>query len=326
MDYINSATNSLATGAQSLGQSIDSAKASVNEGMSSFSSKDMVNASSEFLAANSMIAKFVFLIFVLIVFMIAFSVGSALVAFFMTPTRRPFLVRGKRGGSSPKVVSQDPKMDNAQVIYRSNNESGGIEYTWSVWLNIRSLQVATSTNNEYSHIFHKGTPEYIDTGSSDVGIAKVNNGPGLYIQKQKSTETGKNTLRFVQNVVSPGYNNTQLSDKIFDISGIPMNKWFHLAIRLRNKTLDAYVNGQIAARIVFQETPKQNFDDVYIAQNGGFNGEMADLHYFDYALSAFEINSILSHGPNLAMSDDDDANTGDYDFISSRWYNAIWKA
>jgi hypothetical protein len=325
MDYINSATNSLATGAQSLGQSIDSAKASVNEGMSSFSSKDMVNASSEFLAANSMIAKFVFLIFILIIFMIAFSLGSALVAFFMTPSRRPFLVRGKRGGSSPKVISQDPASGNGQVVYRSNNESGGIEYTWSVWLNIRSLQVTTNVNTEYSHIFHKGNSEYISSGTN-VGIATINNGPGLYIQKQQSGVTGKNTLRFLQNVVSPGNNNVQLDDKAFDISGIPMNKWFHLAIRLRNKTLDGYINGQIAARIIFKEIPKQNFDDVFIAQNGGFNGEMSDLHYFDYALSVFEINSIVSHGPNLAMSDDDDSNTGDYDFISSRWYNNVWKA
>ena len=111
------------------------------------------------------------------------------------------------------------------------------------------------------------------------------------------------------------------SNKTVDISGIPMNKWVHLAMRLENTILDSYINGTIFGRIILDTVPKQNYYDVNIAQNGGFNGKISNLRYYDRALSAFEINSIVSTGPNtstssLALSN---VNTS-ANYLSSLWY------
>lgn len=328
MDYINSAQNTLTSGVQSLGQTIDTAKASVSTTMNDFSSKNVLNASSDFLAANSLIAKFVFIILILIAFMILFSLGTAFLSYMVSPTKTPRFVTGVRSGSRFKQIAQDPTAGGAQVVFRSNNQESGIEFTWELWLKVDSLRARSSSANvnkdDYSHIFHKGNQQYLELGTSDTGIAKTNNGPGLYLLNDSS---GVATISFFQNVVSPT-DGSQLSDKQLKIKNIPLGKWFHLALRLKNRVLDAYVNGQIAARTIFKEIPKQNYDDVYLCDGlyGGFPGSICDLRYFDRALSVFEINSIVSRGPNLAMNDDLEGDPGEYDYLSSTWYNNLWKS
>jgi hypothetical protein len=319
MDYINSASNTLTSGVQNLSQGLDSAKQSVGSSLDSFSSKNMIDASGEFLMANSMIAKFVFIIFVLVIFMVLFSLGSALIGYLLSPTRTPQLVTGRRGGGLQKTITQDPRNKDSQIIYRSNNATSGIEFTWSIWLRIDGIRPKTGQLAEYDHIFHKGDMQFISgANTNNVGVAMVNNGPGLYVRR------GTNDLLFVMNVVSP-VNGVQMGDKELEITNIPLAKWFHVCLRLQNRVLDAYVNGVIANRVTFGEVPKQNFDDVHIASNGGFIGELSDLRYFDRALSVFEINSIVSRGPNLVMTDGTDGDPGEYDYLSSLWYNSIWK-
>jgi hypothetical protein len=322
MDYISSAKNTLSSGVQNLSQGIDATKQSVGSSLDTFSSKNMIDASGEFLAANSMIAKFVFMIFVLVIFMVLFSLGSGLIAYMMSPTKTPRLVTGKRGGGRQKTITQDPRSTDSLIIYRSNNASSGIEFTWELWLRIDGIRPKSNggSTHEYDHVFHKGNLNFIagDGTVADVGVADVNNGPGLYVRK------GENSLFFLMNVVSPT-GGLQLGDKGLEINNVPLGKWFHVALRLQNRVLDAYVNGVIAARVTFAEVPKQNYDDVHISANGGFIGEMADLRYFDRALSVFEINSIVNRGPNLNMNDDMEGDSGEYDYLSSLWYNSIWK-
>jgi hypothetical protein len=311
----------------SLGQGLDNAKAQLTNTMQTFSSGNVVNAGREFLEANTMIAKFVFIIFVVLLFMILFALGTAFITYWMSSSRTPFLVKGVRNGSRPKTISQDPKVTKSAIILRSNNENSGVEYTWSTWLRIDSLATANnSTATAYNHIFNKGAGDIIaesstSPGVANAGIVKVNNSPGLYVQKNNSsTDSDKNNLYFVQDVVSPAdgtdQNTTQLT-----VSNIPMAKWFHVAFRLKNKVLDSYVNGQINSRVAMDYIPKQNYDDVYIAGNGGFSGQISDLRYFDYALTIFEINSIVNQGPNLTTNDDTAGDVGQYDYLSRLWYN-----
>jgi hypothetical protein len=67
-----------------------------------------------------------------------------------------------------------------------------------------------------------------------------------------------------------------------------------------------YVNGTITSRTKFTAVPKQNYNDVQICQNGGFEGNLSNLRYFSHALSAFEINNIVKGGPSLMAAN----NTG----------------
>jgi len=104
------------------------------------------------------------------------------------------------------------------------------------------------------------------------------------------------------------------------IEDIPLNKWFNVMIRLTQKTLDIYINGKVTKSIELQGVPKQNYGDVFLALNNGFEGFISNLWYFNYALSASEIYSIVQDGPNTTMASDSAVDNTDSKYLSLRWY------
>ena len=112
-----------------------------------------------------------------------------------------------------------------------------------------------------------------------------------------------------------------------DIEDVPYNKWFHVALRVENMVMDVYVNGMVTQRLTFQNLPRQNFNDVFLCQNGGFDGNISNLRYYSKALNVFDINSIVYWGPNLssplvagASAVSNTAKLSNYNYISSNWY------
>lgn len=306
--------NNTISGVQS---SVADAKANINNTLSEFSSNNVMNASSDFLNSNSIIAKFGFLLLVLIVFLALLRIGTAIIAYALSPPKQPYLVKGLLRGSIPVAIRQDPADPKSPVVYRSNNKDGGIEFTWSSWLLINSL---STTPNLHQHIFNKGNNVYFSTSNNN-GIATVNNSPGLYIDVDSAGKP-TNQLLFRMDVVSDGA--ATLVPKDIKIANIPLNKWFHVAFRLKDYSLDCYVNGVLAQSVNFgDKVPKQNYDDVYVGQNGGFNGSISNLRYYDYALSAFDINTLVNYGPNLTPSSLDQKPNSIFDYLGIGWYSAF---
>jgi hypothetical protein len=107
------------------------------------------------------------------------------------------------------------------------------------------------------------------------------------------------------------------------IRGLQVNKWVHIAFRLENMVIDAYVNGTIKERIQLQHACKQNYYDILVAPNGGFQGQLSNLQYFNRALNVFEINNIVMFGPNLTNSKYSNSSknaSGNYSYLSNSWY------
>jgi hypothetical protein len=188
------------------------------------------------------------------------------------------------------------------MITRSNNQTSGLEYTWSVWLYFTDLP-----QTGYDHIFNKGNNEYAGNGT-----ATVNNCPGLYL--------GSDNQSALLHLMIDTTNNDTPS--VIDISNIPLNKWVHVAIRVKNTIVDVYVNGIIDSRILLPNVPKQNYDNVFICQNGGFNGNLSALRYYNSALNIFDINSIVSYGPdmNLVTRAGSGMKFGS-NYLSRQWYS-----
>jgi hypothetical protein len=113
--------------------------------------------------------------------------------------------------------------------------------------------------------------------------------------------------------------------KQLEITNVPLQKWFHVAYRFQNYTMDCYVNGVLAKSVSFGEyVPKQNYDDVYLGKNGGFNGSLSNLRYYDYALSPFDLNAIVNYGPNLNPSSLGTPQKNNiYDYLSLGWYSSM---
>jgi hypothetical protein len=325
-DYLNGAKTAAPAaipGVEAVGNTMANAASSIKDAAQSatadFSSANLVGASNEFLNSNSIIAKFVFLILALIVFLFLLNLGVSLVSYLTNPSRSPYLIWGMKSGGDYTVIAQDPASGNG-ITYRSNNQSSGAEFTWSAWLKFDSIPI----DSKYHAIFVKGNDTYDANG-----IATVNNGPGLYIIGSNDSvatsgaDTAVNsrhaTLHYVMDVVSP-IGGTQVSTQYADIPNIPIGKWVHVAIRLQNKALDCYVNGVVTTRVSFGDyIPKQNYDNVIYAGNGGFPGAISNLRYHDRALSVFELNSIVYYGPNLSAASGSTNYTG---YLGRAWYNA----
>jgi len=93
-------------------------------------------------------------------------------------------------------------------------------------------------------------------------------------------------------------------------------------MRMQNTIFDIYVNGIISNRLMLQDVPKQNYNDVNIGKNGGFPGKLSNLRYYTHALNAFDINNIVSSGPNTNQSSLSGATASGYSgYLSNIWYS-----
>ena len=306
---------------QSLKDTVANTKTTVQQSMNEFSSKSAADAGNEFLESNSLIAKFAFIILVLFGFMFLFKIGMTIIALILTPTESPYLITGMIRGNNPVTISQNSRTSSAIVNY-SENKHTGLEFTYSVWLTIS----APSEGKTEAHIFNKGI--MVSGNTSATGTTTTiprSNAPGMYIKAGPSGTT--NTLVvYMDTFQNSNIEVTKLEDQrqSIDVTGIPFNKWINVTIRVENRILDIYVNGILTQHKDLGYVPKQNFGDVYVCQNGGFNGSLSDLRYYAKALNVFEINNIVAWGPNLTTSSSaqEAKTTSDSYYLSSMWYKA----
>ena len=263
-----------------------------------FNNSNIVRGSKAFLSTNSLVAKIVFLILVVIMFILLMRWGAYLLTRFMAPNQNPKLISGMKQGETGITISQNPGIIGSIPVMRSRNQTDGLEFTYTVWIRIRNLP---SSGNVRKHIFHKGS----EPPAKANGIFYPNNAPGLYIHPTR------NTLIVVMNTFK------NITEEV-EINDIPLNKWVNVAIRVEGNKMDVYINGTIALRHIFSSVPKQNYGNVYVNMNHGFNGLLSDLWYHDYALSASEIESIVKDGPDMRMNKS--LTSGLPNYLSLNWF------
>jgi hypothetical protein len=266
----------------------------------SFSTNKSYFGTREFLESNSLVAKFAFLILVIFAFVILLRIGISIVAYLLKPNPSPHLMDGMVDATQLLVYPQDPSSNGAVTIYRSVNATDGLEFTWSVWIFINNLNSGNS--GTYKHIFSKG-----NSNLQENGLIYPNNAPGLYIAPNT------NTLVVMMNTFNV------INEEIL-IPDIPISKWVNVIIRCQNTTFDVYINGTIARSINLVGVPKQNYGDVYVAMNGGFDGYISNLWYYNYALGTAAIQRITSDGPNTKMIGNNGINDKLFNYLSLRWF------
>lgn len=253
----------------------------------------------DFLESNSLVAKIAFLALILFIFIILLKFGVGILTYFLSPDKSPHLIDGMVDAKYMLIFPQDPSSNDSITIYRSNNENDGLEFTWSTWIFIESLQTNTGI---YKHIFSKGNSDL-----SKNGMIEPNNAPGLYIAPNT------NSLVVVMNT----YN--VINEEIV-IPDIPINKWVNIIIKCENTNLDVYINGTIARSVNLVGVPKQNYGDVFVAMNGGFDGYISNLWYYNYALGTRDIQNIVSNGPNTKLIGGNALVDKMYNYLSLRWF------
>ena len=276
---------------------------------SNFQNSQYVEGPKNFLESNSLVAKFAFLILVLIVFILALRIGAEILGWLMTPSGSPHLLDGMVNAKHLQRFPQDPSVKGAVPILRSKNQEDGLEFTWSTWINIESL---TYKEGQYKHVFHKGTLTDMrqkspgDTSQLAPGLSFPNNAPGLYLAPNT------NDLVVVMNTF-------ENPNEMIVVEDIPLNKWVNVIIRCDNQALDVYINGTITKRHMLSGVPRQNYDYVYIGANGGFDGYISSLRYFNSAIGVNKIQSIVDDGPNLKATGDMLGHSSPR-YLSTRWF------
>jgi len=269
-----------------------------------FSNEKLVSGSKEFLESNSFVSKLAFLLLVILIFVILLRLGITALTYFFSFSKDPVLIDGMIDSEQLLVIAQNPNTPGAKPILRSQNERDGLEFTWSVWVWIKNPPLSSNPAakpNQYKHVFNKGN----DTVGAD-GLVTPNNGPGLYI--------GPNYRELV--VIMNTFDN--LKEEIV-IGDIPIEKWINVIIRCDQHKLDLYINGTLARSHILKGVPKQNYDNVYAALNGGFSGYTSSLQYFARAINIKDINNIVSKGPNLKMKSKSLKDSIPY-YLSFRWF------
>ena len=328
---VGSANQNIQSAVTNAGTSVSAAKDSFNTSMSDFSSKTAVAVNdSSFLDSNSMIAKFGFLILVVVMFIFLLQVGMAIIGYFIN-NPNPVLVPGQIIGTMAQApITQNPSLASSLQILWSNNASTGLEYTWSVWLQYTPGPGPTSTTSANAVTTYTLQPVFIkgDCKNSDVTpvtttalpdsthlpTVSMNHGPGLYFYNDG---TSAHLFLVVDTV------NSTTGPQVIDITNIPINKYFHLAIRCQNIYMDIYINGSIVQRTQLNNVPRQNYYDVYVCPAGGFNGYLSTLQYYSSALSVIDINAIASGKPDTRMLSNSNVNVSQSNYLSTSWYNSF---
>jgi hypothetical protein len=113
-------------------------------------------------------------------------------------------------------------------------------------------------------------------------------------------------------------NESNAWDTHCEIPNIPIGKFFHFAIIVRNMNVDIYINGNVAHRMTLSSIPKQNFGDLYVFSTqavadkglaadhaftvaGAATGLISRLLYTGYALNYEQIDQQVRAGPSTDL-------------------------
>lgn len=257
--------------------------------------------------SGSFLSNLGIIIICLLIFIILIKLGLMIISKFFGYNGSPILIDGMVSGNEFLVIQQDPELGDSKTIYRSINATEGIEFTWSCWIYLDNL---TYNENQYRCIFYKGN-DYSENpnDATSNGLNFPNNSPGLYLTPHK------NDLVVIMNTFNV------INEKIL-ISDIPVKKWVNVMIRCENNVIDVYINGTIVKSHRLHGVPKQNYGNVYVGADGGFSGYVSNLSYFNKALGIYEINNIVSKGPNTIMigANGSAMELKNTDYLSLRWF------
>lgn len=181
----------------------------------------------------------------------------------------PMLIDGTKVANRSTIIRQDPSLQNSITLARSKNQKEGIEFTYIFWIYINSW----NNDMKWKHVFHKGSQQAEPLKCPAVFLHPVKNSMRVYM----------NTLSTVEEYI--------------DIDNIPIQKWLCCAISVKQKKLDVYVNGNILKSKNLTSVPKQNYGDVYVTMDGGFDGYISNLQYYANYISYSQLRSHLIEGP-----------------------------
>jgi hypothetical protein len=262
---------------------------------------EYANTAMSFMLGDGLISQLVFVIVAMLAFYAVITFIESIVDQ-VKKVDRQTTVLFQDTTPTRQFIEQSPGAEN--LIYNSENEVNGMEFSYSMYLmispetfeaTVSDVCGTTKSQNptKLRQIFHKGSKD---------GFPLL--APGLFVHGNK------NTLRLYMNSATKW-------DNYVEIPNIPIGKWFHLVIVLKGKYLDVFVNGNVTVRHEFPTVPKLNYGNVYVLTpvkfpkyasdtvnvgdytvDGAAKGMVSRLKYYSYALNYSQIDSLYREGPS----------------------------
>jgi hypothetical protein len=228
-------------------------------------------------------------------------------------------------GAKMYTAIQNPQNPRAKTIYFSDNQRSGVEFSYAMFINIKSDTFSKGEHKLY-HILHKG-----------YGSTYPLLGPGIFCWGDT------NKLRVYMNCFDTWDNYTE-------IENIPVDKWFHLTVSCKGNILYVYINGNLKKKMALSNNtpPYQNYGNVYAfssrkislykaittslekndefkgsqsASNLDFDGSakgmISRVYYFSYALTYTEIQYLINMQPSTVM---DGPDMSMVPYLSDTWW------
>ena len=233
----------------------------------------------EFLSGGSLISKIVLVLLIIFALFLLLLLLRYIIERTMNyRSGTPWLVKGTKNAKKPlKIICDDLSHPESILVSRSTNEESGVEFTYSLWINVDDWQYNYGL---WKHVFHKGNED-----------SWPDRAPGVWFHPKN------NSLRVYMNTFN------DVADHV-DIGNIPLNKWFHLAIIVNSRNLDIYINGLLKKRHVLNGIPKQNYRNIYINNINTFSGFISNMRYFNYAIPFPTLEDIVNAGPSAIPAPD----------------------
>lgn len=304
-----------------------------------FRSQKLIAGTKQFLDSNSIIAKFAFLLLVIIVFIILLQAGIYIMSWLFSPSEDPILLKCMHPAKMAKTIYSDPNLAGSGAtvapILRSKNDRFGLEYTWATWLFVdpSSFSSKPKTAEPMKHVFSKtvtgpsGAARWAESSDDNAGML-YSNAPGVYLQNVPNEQfegTTSGGAGIVNMIIVTRVIGSATPSKIV-IEDIPLSKWVHVVIRVTKQLqLDVYINGSLRKRMMLSNVVEQNQGNVLVCygasnRDSGWDGYISDLRYYNYALGTNAIMSLTQAGPNMSACSDSDLRTSQPPYLSTRWY------
>ena len=166
--------------------------------------------------------------------------------------------------------------------------NGGLEYTFSIWIYISGWE--HRYDDEKVILYWKGRNIRDEVVVKERGDDVRRKGiSGKYGGLKMILAPKDNDLIVSQSLLSGE------TEEVV-IKNIPLQKWLNVIVMMRLRNLDVFLNGSLYSNKFLKGVPLYNAHKLVIDGEGGFDGLINKLVYYNRALTYPEIKSIWNTG------------------------------
>jgi hypothetical protein len=187
-----------------------------------------------------------------------------------------FSVLGKEVGFTNGKLGKATKGKKCIFPYKINWDKLGIQKPIHKDPNMKIFNCETTADE---HSEHGYCPTEVDSSGYVTDINKF----GSCSKKSMDPNVNKQLLTIDGNC---------------DIENVPLNRWFHLAITVKDDSVEVYIDGKLSKSCVYENLPLISKGDLWITNKGGFDGKLTQFKVIPYYLTHSEIRTIYMRGPD----------------------------